>query len=100
MIIIYMAGIFQAEFGAGNWPLSQSKNFPNFQLKKSPKMDENSNFTLAETCDKNCHVESLPFKRKTTCSFIDNFGFAVHAAAQFSLCVPHSNSIHMRVLRR
>ena len=47
-------GFSEAQFGAGNRPLSQSRkqvNFPNFQLKKSQNMDENPNFTLAETYD-------------------------------------------------
>ena len=51
-------------------------------------MYENPNCTLAETCDKNCNVGSLLFKRKTTCSFTDNFDFA-----QLSLCVPCSNAL-------
>ena len=59
-------------------------------------MDENPNFTLAEICDKNCHDGSLPFERKTTCSFIHTFGFIAHAVAQLSLCVPHSNSTQTR----
>ena len=55
LVIYTVQGFSEAQFGASKQPLSQSRNqvnFPNFQLKKSPKMEENPNFMFAETYDK------------------------------------------------
>ena len=70
---MYKQEFSEARFGAGNRPLSQSRkqvNFPNFQLKK---MDENPNFTLAETYDKIAMRKTFFSERQQRVSLVGNF---------------------------
>ena len=79
----------EARFGAGNRSLSQARkqvNFSNFQLKKSQNMDENPNFTPAETYDKIAMRKTFLSEGKHHGSLVDNFSFAAHRdCATFAL---------------
>ena len=89
----------------GPFPIKKKKViFPNFQLQTPtppptppppppPEMDENPNFTLAKTCDKNRHAGSLPFLAGSSpfkTKFIDISLSLRILSVQLSVCVPRS----------
>ena len=48
----------------GPFPNQKIGEVSQFSVKNSQQMYENPNFTLAEMCDKICHMESHPFERE------------------------------------
>ena len=68
------SGFFYAEFGAGNWPLSQSKigEFSQFSAKKIIKWMRFPILRLQKHAIKTAMQETFLSKGKRTCSFINN----------------------------
>ena len=85
----------------GPFPNRKISDFSQFSAKKGKKKKWMRIPILRlqkRALNKNYHAGSLPFNRKTTSYFIDNFNFTAHAVAQLPLCVPRSNATRKPVL--